>query len=172
MLFRSGELAQLVERCDRTAEVRGSSPLFSIWLFPPIARRDASVACGLTSRVGPRREGWGRPATVGRCPSTFAAGSSIRASRSRASSKSASGASPASSIHGSRRGPWIAAEPALASRQRRQLLDRRNGTGNSSSSRRSCGEPSEASRWAAVSDQSRSPPLVSLSGAAREWLCG
>jgi hypothetical protein len=25
-----GELAQLVERCDRTAEVRGSSPLFSI----------------------------------------------------------------------------------------------------------------------------------------------
>ena len=24
-----GELAQLVERCDRTAEVRGSSPLFS-----------------------------------------------------------------------------------------------------------------------------------------------
>ena len=25
----SGELAQLVERCDRTAEVRGSSPLFS-----------------------------------------------------------------------------------------------------------------------------------------------
>ena len=26
----SGELAQLVERCDRTAEVRGSSPLFSI----------------------------------------------------------------------------------------------------------------------------------------------
>ena len=27
---RSGELAQLVERCDRTAEVRGSTPLFSI----------------------------------------------------------------------------------------------------------------------------------------------
>ena len=26
----TGELAQLVERCDRTAEVRGSSPLFSI----------------------------------------------------------------------------------------------------------------------------------------------
>jgi len=26
-----GELAQLVERCDRTAEVRGSSPLFSIY---------------------------------------------------------------------------------------------------------------------------------------------
>ena len=25
-----GELAQLVERCDRTAEVRGSNPLFSI----------------------------------------------------------------------------------------------------------------------------------------------
>ena len=27
---KPGELAQLVERCDRTAEVRGSSPLFSI----------------------------------------------------------------------------------------------------------------------------------------------
>ena len=26
----SGELAQLVERCDRTAEARGSNPLFSI----------------------------------------------------------------------------------------------------------------------------------------------
>ncbi len=26
----TGDLAQLVERCDRTAEVRGSSPLFSI----------------------------------------------------------------------------------------------------------------------------------------------
>ena len=25
----TGELAQLVERCDRTAEVRGSNPLFS-----------------------------------------------------------------------------------------------------------------------------------------------
>ena len=31
-----GELAQLVERCDRTAEVRGSSPLFSIVLLPPV----------------------------------------------------------------------------------------------------------------------------------------
>ena len=32
----TGELAQLVERCDRTAEVRGSSPLFSIvkWFEP------------------------------------------------------------------------------------------------------------------------------------------
>jgi hypothetical protein len=28
-----GELAQLVERCDRTAEVRDSSSLFSIWTF-------------------------------------------------------------------------------------------------------------------------------------------
>ena len=27
--WAKGELAQLVERCDRTAEVRGSSPLFS-----------------------------------------------------------------------------------------------------------------------------------------------
>jgi hypothetical protein len=27
---QSGELAQLVERCDRTAEASGSSPLFSI----------------------------------------------------------------------------------------------------------------------------------------------
>ena len=27
---KQGELAQLVERCDRTAEVRGSNPLFSI----------------------------------------------------------------------------------------------------------------------------------------------
>ena len=32
-MLHQGELAQLVERCDRTAEVRGSSPLFSI-LFP------------------------------------------------------------------------------------------------------------------------------------------
>ena len=30
-----GELAQLVERCDRTAEVRGSSPLFSIHFSEP-----------------------------------------------------------------------------------------------------------------------------------------
>ena len=30
-----GELAQLVERCDRTAEVRGSSPLFSTEPPPP-----------------------------------------------------------------------------------------------------------------------------------------
>ncbi len=28
-----GELAQLVERCDRTAEARGSNPLFSISLY-------------------------------------------------------------------------------------------------------------------------------------------
>ena len=28
--FGYGELAQLVERCDRTAEVRGSNPLFSM----------------------------------------------------------------------------------------------------------------------------------------------
>jgi hypothetical protein len=31
-----GELAQLVERCDRTAEVRGSSPLFSIFIANPL----------------------------------------------------------------------------------------------------------------------------------------
>jgi hypothetical protein len=31
-----GELAQLVERCDRTAEVRGSSPLFSM-VSPQVA---------------------------------------------------------------------------------------------------------------------------------------
>ncbi len=30
LLLRDGELAQLVERCNRTAEVRGSNPLFSI----------------------------------------------------------------------------------------------------------------------------------------------
>ena len=30
MDFIGGELAQLVERCDRTAEVRGSNPLFSM----------------------------------------------------------------------------------------------------------------------------------------------
>ena len=29
----TGELAQLVERCDRTAEVRGSNPLFSTALL-------------------------------------------------------------------------------------------------------------------------------------------
>ena len=28
-----GELAQLVERCDRTAEARGSNPLFSISFY-------------------------------------------------------------------------------------------------------------------------------------------
>ncbi len=33
-----GELAQLVERCDRTAEARGSNPLFSIsFYFWPMA---------------------------------------------------------------------------------------------------------------------------------------
>ena len=31
-----GELAQLVERCDRTAEVRGSSPLFSTFIANPL----------------------------------------------------------------------------------------------------------------------------------------
>lgn len=30
MCLEPGELAQLVERCDRTAEVRGSNPLLSI----------------------------------------------------------------------------------------------------------------------------------------------
>ena len=30
----NGELAQLVERCDRTAEVRGSNPLFSMFFIP------------------------------------------------------------------------------------------------------------------------------------------
>ncbi len=30
-----GELAQLVECCDRTAEVRGSNPLFSINISKP-----------------------------------------------------------------------------------------------------------------------------------------
>jgi hypothetical protein len=38
-----GELAQLVERCDRTAEVRGSSPLFSIHHSGP-AQRPSPVA--------------------------------------------------------------------------------------------------------------------------------
>ena len=32
-LLCPGELAQLVERCDRTAEVRGSNPLFSIGTY-------------------------------------------------------------------------------------------------------------------------------------------
>ncbi len=32
VLRMTGELAQLVERCDRTAEVSGSNPLFSIFI--------------------------------------------------------------------------------------------------------------------------------------------
>ena len=39
IMARSGELAQLVERCNRTAEVRGSSPLFSIPLRDSPGRR-------------------------------------------------------------------------------------------------------------------------------------
>ena len=41
-----GELAQLVERCDRTAEVRGSSPLFST-----LDRLNAEKSCVL-SKLG------------------------------------------------------------------------------------------------------------------------
>ena len=33
IVWKLGELAQLVECCDRTAEVRGSSLLFSIWIL-------------------------------------------------------------------------------------------------------------------------------------------
>ena len=46
----SGELAQLVERCDRTAEVRDSSSLFSIKFtegdcgFAPFTPKDKGLA--------------------------------------------------------------------------------------------------------------------------------
>ena len=39
-----GELAQLVERCDRTAEVRGSSPLFSTFIANPALGRQHELA--------------------------------------------------------------------------------------------------------------------------------
>ena len=49
-----GELAQLVERCDRTAEVRGSNPLFSIGVAGNIALLIVlAVVVFLTSLVRP-----------------------------------------------------------------------------------------------------------------------
>ena len=49
-----GELAQLVEHCDRTAEVRGSNPLFSI---DPVGKITLLIALAvvvcLTSLVRP-----------------------------------------------------------------------------------------------------------------------
>ena len=39
-----GELAQLVERCDRTAEVRGSNPLLSMARQGP-RRRKTVIKC-------------------------------------------------------------------------------------------------------------------------------
>lgn len=51
-----GELAQLVERCDRTAEVRGSSPLFSIgnWIRIRTGRLPCSRRVECRRRVEPR----------------------------------------------------------------------------------------------------------------------
>ena len=49
-----GELAQLVERCDRTAEVRGSNPLFSINFAGKVTLLIAlAVVVFLTSLVRP-----------------------------------------------------------------------------------------------------------------------
>ncbi len=44
IMARSGELAQLVERCNRTAEVRGSSPLFSMSPHASPGRKGAGSA--------------------------------------------------------------------------------------------------------------------------------
>ena len=47
-----GELAQLVERCDRTAEVRGSNPLFSTAVFHTCWRsRRPLVLTGVSTLV-------------------------------------------------------------------------------------------------------------------------
>ena len=51
-----GELAQLVERCDRTAEVRGSNPLFSTAFFAGKALRHAATATLVTLTVMTRPE--------------------------------------------------------------------------------------------------------------------
>ena len=51
-----GELAQLVERCDRTAEVRGSNPLFSTAPLPDKALRHAALAGLVTLTVLNRPE--------------------------------------------------------------------------------------------------------------------
>jgi hypothetical protein len=47
-----GELAQLVERCDRTAEARGSNPLFSIFGTESKRGKVAVEALGSFPRVG------------------------------------------------------------------------------------------------------------------------
>ena len=52
IMARSGELAQLVERCNRTAEVRGSSPLFSIPLRDSPGRR-GTASPGHRVETGP-----------------------------------------------------------------------------------------------------------------------
>ena len=50
--MRGGELAQLVERCDRTAEVRGSNPLFSTAVFHTCWRsRRPLVLTGVSTLV-------------------------------------------------------------------------------------------------------------------------
>ena len=46
-----GELAQLVERCDRTAEVRGSNPLFSMFFIPLLGLNHLQVLVEVVQRV-------------------------------------------------------------------------------------------------------------------------
>ncbi len=45
----SGELAQLVERCDRTAEATGSSPVFSIQQID-YSNSNSNIRVGNTSQ--------------------------------------------------------------------------------------------------------------------------
>ena len=46
-----GELAQLVERCDRTAEVRGSNPLFSTFYSINSTANGIEVSFGLSANL-------------------------------------------------------------------------------------------------------------------------